>query len=118
MKTKIFVGADRVLPSCNPAPGGKSYQPGFAIFSSMEIKLRELEVCFIAKSKIFDWRRIQIGTFSHLNHTKIHVHLFRFVQTRHFLHCWVCDIISPMVILCDLEVCFIATVKLIGEGFK
>ena len=92
-KTKIFVGADRVLPSCNPAPGGKSYQPGFAIFSSMEIKLRELEVWFIAKSKIFDLRGIQIGTFSHLNHTKIHVHFFRFVQTRHFLHCWVCDII-------------------------
>ena len=47
------------------------YQAGFAIFSSTEAKLHDLEVCFIATSKIIDWHGIQIGTFSHFNHTKI-----------------------------------------------
>ena len=57
-----FLGANRTLPT------------GFAIFSSTVLKLRGLDVCFIATSKIYDCLSIQIGTFSHFIHTKIHVH--------------------------------------------
>ena len=39
------------------------YQSGFVIFSSSEDNLRDFEVCFIATSKLFDWRRIQIDMF-------------------------------------------------------
>ena len=67
------------------------YQSGFAIFSRKEVKLRELEVCFIATLKIFDWRGIQIGKFSHFNHTKMHTAFVRVVQTGHFLQA----VVSP-----------------------
>ena len=39
------------------------YQAGFVIFSSIEDNLRDFEVYFIATSKLFDWRRMQIDMF-------------------------------------------------------
>ena len=106
-----FLGANRTLPT------------GFAIFSSTVLKLRDLDVCFIATSTIYDCPSIQIGTFSHFIHIKIHVHFFRYVQTRHFLHSVVppggkiyqagfAIFSSTVDILLDLKVCFIATSKL------
>ena len=44
-------------------PGGKTYQADFATFSSTEVKLRDLEVCFIATSTLYDWHRIQKDLF-------------------------------------------------------
>ena len=44
-------------------PGGKIYQAGFAIFSSTVDILLDLKVCFIATSKLYDWRMIQIYMF-------------------------------------------------------
>ena len=75
----------------------------------MEVKLRKLEVCFITKEKIFDGRGIQIGTFSHFNHTKIHTHFCRHAT---FYIAGFAILSSPVVILRNLEVCFIATLKL------
>ena len=43
--------------------GGKTYQAGFKIFSSVMDILRDIKVCFIATSKLYDWRRIQIYMF-------------------------------------------------------
>ena len=57
-----FLGANRTLPT------------GFAILSSTVLKLGDLEVCFVATLKIYDCLSIQIGTYSHFNHTKINVH--------------------------------------------
>ena len=59
-----------------PSPSSRKhlmYQAGFAIFSSTEVKLRDLEFCFIATSKLCDWRGIQIGIFSHFSHTTIYI---------------------------------------------
>ena len=44
-------------------PGGETYQAGFAILSSTDVKLCDYKVCFIATSKLYDWRRIQIDMF-------------------------------------------------------
>ena len=49
------------------------YQARFAIFSSTVIYLRDLEVCLIATSNIYDCISIQIGICLHFNHTKMHV---------------------------------------------
>ena len=78
----------------------------------MEVKLRKLEVCFIAKSKIFDGRGIQIGTFSHFNHTKIHIFFLDLCRHATFYIAGFAILSSPVVILRDLKVCFIATLKL------
>ena len=103
-----FLGANRTLPT------------GFLIFSSTVLKLRDLDVCFIATSKIYDCLSIQIGKFSHFIHTKIHAH---FSDLGHFLHSVVppggkiyqagfAIFSSTVDILLDLKVCFIATSKL------
>ena len=44
-------------------PGGKTYQTGFVIFSSKLVMLWNQEVCFIATSTLYDWRRIQEDMF-------------------------------------------------------
>ena len=44
-------------------PGGKAYQTGFAIFSSTEVKLRDLIVYFISTLKLYDRRTIQMYMF-------------------------------------------------------
>ena len=39
------------------------YIAGFPILSSPVVILRDLEVCFIVASKLYNWRRIQIDMF-------------------------------------------------------
>ena len=46
----------------------------FAIFSITALKLGDLEVCFIATLKLYDCLSIQMVTYLHFSHTKIHVH--------------------------------------------
>ena len=45
VQTRYFLHA--VVP-----PGGKTYQAGFPIFSNTVVRLRDLEVCFVASSKL------------------------------------------------------------------
>ena len=57
-----FLQTSHFLHAVMP-PGGKTYQADFATFSSTEVKLGDLEVCFIATSTLYDWRRIQKDLF-------------------------------------------------------
>ena len=57
-----YVQTNHFLHAVVP-PGGKAYQTGFAIFSSTEVKLRDLIVCFISTSKLYDRRMIQMYMF-------------------------------------------------------
>ena len=65
-----FLGANRTLLHAVLPPGGKIYQGGFATFSNTHVKVRDLEVCFIASSKLYDWRVIQIDMFVENCNTK------------------------------------------------
>ena len=58
-----FLGANRTLLHAVLPSGGKIYQGGFASFSITQVKVRDLEVCFIESSKLYDWRGIQIDMF-------------------------------------------------------
>ena len=69
------------------------YETGFVIFCSTVVSLRDLDVCFVATSKLYDWRRIQID----MSNTKMCI--FRSKQ-------------NTVIKLRDLEVCFIATSKI------
>ena len=57
-----FVQTSHFLHAVMP-PGGKTYQADLATFSSTEVKSRDLEVCFIATSTLYDWWRIQKDMF-------------------------------------------------------
>ena len=56
VQTRHFLHA--IMPPC-----GKTYQAGYAIFSSTVDIFRDIKVCFIATSKLYDWLRIQIYMF-------------------------------------------------------
>ena len=102
-------------------PGGKTYQVDFATFSSTEVKLRDLEVCFIASSTLYDWRRIQKDMFVNISLVIQKYAFFRSKQdTSYTQSCrwgqdvpsWVCEIFRTVIKLRGLDVCFIPTYNL------
>ena len=73
MRKYAFLGENGTLLHAVLSPGGKIYQGGFATFSSTQFKVRDLEVCFITSSKLYDWRGIQIEMFVENFNTKTRI---------------------------------------------
>ena len=94
--------------------GGKTYQADFATFSSTEVKLRDLEVCFIATSTLYDWRRIQKDLFVKISLVIRKYAFFRSKQdTSYIPSCrWGTTFFRTVIKLRGLEVCFIPTYNL------
>ena len=61
-KTCILKQTGHFLHAVYP-PGEKTYQTGFVIFSSTHVMLCDHKEFFIATSKLYGWRRIQIYMF-------------------------------------------------------
>ena len=58
-----FLGANRTLPTHSRAAGGQDVPSWFAKSFRTVIKLRGLEVCFIATYNLYNWQRIQEDMF-------------------------------------------------------
>ena len=96
-------------------PGGKTYQVDFAKFFNTEVKLRDLEVCFIATSTLYDWRRIQKDLFVKISLVIRKYAFFRSKQDTSYIQTYLAGFAKnfrTVIKLRGLEVCFIPTYNL------